>query len=269
VNALLIAALAYAARGWAVLPLAPQSKRPASGLAPHGVKDATTDGDIIRGWWANARRANIGLATGLCFDVLDIDGSEGWRSVAHAVQANSCLASVPCSMTPGDGAHYLFEPTGHGNRTAFLPGLDWKGPGGYIVAPPSEHPSGGIYEWAVGPADAPVQPAPTWLVADVARASVETPVPRGSSRRRAYAWAALERECGRVAHAQPGTRNDALNRAAYSLSRFVAVRDLDIDEVIDGLLRAASAGGLETFESRRTIASGLRAGLGPPRELAR
>jgi len=235
------------------------------------VKDATTEERAIRAWLANEPSANIGLATGLFFDVLDIDGPDGWLSVAHAVEANGCLPSVPCSLTPGDGAHYLFEPTGRGSRTAFLPGLDWKGRGGYIVAPPSAHPSGGVYEWAVEPKDVPLQPAPTWLTAMLDRCapSRATSALGGAPRGGAYARAALERVCGRVTLASQGTRNATLNSSAYSLAQFVATRQLSVDEVIDGLLVAASAVGLEIQESRRTIASGLRAGLAHPRELAR
>ena len=70
----LLAALAYAERfGWPVLPCKPRDKTP---LTPNGLRDATTDPEQIRTWWARFPKANIGIPTGVVtgFDVLDVDG---------------------------------------------------------------------------------------------------------------------------------------------------------------------------------------------------
>ena len=68
------AALAYASAGIAVFPLGPRSKQPliAAAKGGHGLHDATTDLDQIRGWWTTHPTANIGLRTGVVFDVIDL-----------------------------------------------------------------------------------------------------------------------------------------------------------------------------------------------------
>ena len=55
-------ALAYAALGWHVMPLVPKDKRPLGSLAPRGMLNATTDQEIIRGWWRRAPDAGIGIS---------------------------------------------------------------------------------------------------------------------------------------------------------------------------------------------------------------
>jgi hypothetical protein len=49
-------------------------------------------------------------------------------------------------MTP-NGVHLYFLPTGLGNRARFRPGLDWRGAGGYVIAPPSVGVDGTVYRW--------------------------------------------------------------------------------------------------------------------------
>src|SRR3954453_18758431 len=68
-------ALAYAERGWPVFPLRPREKVPliAKAAGGNGVHDATTDLDQISAWWTRCPRANIGLAAGPAFWVLDVD----------------------------------------------------------------------------------------------------------------------------------------------------------------------------------------------------
>jgi hypothetical protein len=63
-------ALDCAARGWPVFPIKPGSKEPAT---RRGFHDATTDTDQITTWWTKTPAAGIGIATGVAFDVLDID----------------------------------------------------------------------------------------------------------------------------------------------------------------------------------------------------
>lgn len=150
------AAQAYAAAGWPVLPLKPRAKTP---LTTHGLHDASTDADEIADWWNRWPAANIGLRTGIAFDVLDIDGDAGLASVASI--APGYKHAGPVSGT-GRGHHLLFAVTLAKNGANLLPKLDFRGNGGYIVAPPSIHPDGHTYQWLRSPA-LPFPEAPDWL----------------------------------------------------------------------------------------------------------
>jgi hypothetical protein len=268
------AALGYAARGWPVLPLMPRAKVPAGALAPHGLKDATTSPDIIRHWWGKSPDNNVGLATGIAFDVLDVDGDEGMAALVMEMPTDAPTIDGPTVVT-GNGTHCYLAVTGLGNRTGVLPQVDFRGQGGYVVAPPSVHPSGAFYGWHCGEADpefgidAPIQPAPAWLLELLAPSS-EPSRPAAGSRSvgagsSAYGRRALEAEVGKVLLAPIGQRNHTLNRAAFALGSLVTGGVLDVDYVIDALLVAAERCGLDTPEARRTIASGLSAGAAQPR----
>lgn len=162
------AALVYASRGWPVFPLIPKDKRP---LTEDGFKSATFDHDIVTEWWKRWPQANIGLATGVAFDVLDIDGDTGKRTLTMYLDSlgHTFRHTGPVVVT-GKGWHYYFAPTGRGNRANMLgdretkTNLDFRGLGGYVVAPPSLHPLGHQYSWdsSRGPMlDLPT--APEWL----------------------------------------------------------------------------------------------------------
>lgn len=272
-NDLLSSAIAYAERGWPVFPCAVREKVPHGKLAPHGFKDATTDPDVIRGWWTAEPEANIGLPTGLAFDVLDIDGEDGWSTLAQTISKNGCLPSSPVSITGSGGGHDLFLPTGCKNRAGFLTHLDWRGRGGYVVAPPSIHPNGERYEWLLTPDDVPVEAAPLWLIELVKQrpAPATGTVPASTithvGTTGAYGRRALESECDRVALAVEGTRNDTLNRAAHAMGQLVGARILSAEEAGESLLQAAIAAGLGESEATATIRSGLTAGILNPRKV--
>ena len=166
-------ALAYATRGWPVFPLRPGQKTP---LTLHGYKDATTDLMAIERWWLATPDANIGCATGVAFSVLDVDGPEGNSNLRPF--ADGYRHPGPVSYT-GRGWHYLFagsdRKTVHGNETTFVPKVDFQSVGAYIVMPPSIHPNGQTYHWAIerGP-DLLLPPLPEWL-ADLLDPLVQPP----------------------------------------------------------------------------------------------
>jgi hypothetical protein len=263
---MLEAALAYARRGWPVLPCEPRGKRPLGRLVAHGLTEATTDVAMIERWWRAEPEANIGLRTGVAFDVLDVD-KDGWGPLARLVEEHGCLPLGPVVLTPGGGAHYLYQVSGHGNRAKFISGCDWRGRDGYIVGAGSVHPNGGLYEWAIPPDEAELVPAPAWLVDRLTR-QLAAPAQLGRSvDASAYGRHALEAECGRLALAPEGQRNDTLNAAAFALGQLVAGSVLDVREVVDALLTAAGRCGLSEVEARRTIASGLQSGARSPRRV--
>jgi hypothetical protein len=148
-GALLAAALYYMARGWPVFPCVVGGKVPAT---ENGLHDASLDEDQIRAWWTRNPDYNIGLPTGHAFDVIDIDydptkGIDGWRSlITHReLKLPPRIGSVLTPRRPG--AHRYVAATGRGNKTGLLPGIDYRGKGGYVVAPPSRT-TDGTYMWA-------------------------------------------------------------------------------------------------------------------------
>lgn len=162
---LLDAALLYALWGWPVFPLWPTGyeitdRRTgevtiATGKEPatkHGFKDATTDFSNIRDWWDNKLQYNIGLATGHLFDVIDVDPDKGGaqslyeRLVAHSIPA--CHGVVSSSSA---GLHLYVPPTGKGNFVGLYPGIDYRGIGGYVVAPPSTRGPARSWSWSTAP----------------------------------------------------------------------------------------------------------------------
>ncbi|SEF34357.1 Bifunctional DNA primase/polymerase, N-terminal [Amycolatopsis pretoriensis] len=159
------AALAYAEMGWPVFPLRPGTKIPFPNT--RGFKDATDNRILIRQWWGRWPMANIGLPTGRHFDVIDIDFRHGARPAWDRLRAVDAMPDVHgVASTAHNGIHLLLEPAGGGNltRAGALPGIDYRGRGGYIVAPPSILASGRRYTWEVKPSPvitAPRRPVPT------------------------------------------------------------------------------------------------------------
>lgn len=132
------AALYYAEQGLRVFPLSPGTKIPIKGSG--GCLDATSDPEQVNAWWTANPAANIGIATGHLIDVVDIDGLKGQTSRAKnwdrfGVIDEDCIAKV---ITPRPGGMHIWVPaTGDGNATNIVPGVDYRGAGGYVVAPPS------------------------------------------------------------------------------------------------------------------------------------
>lgn len=275
------AAKEYARRRWPVLPLHSWTgdgctcgdagcKSPAKHPRnTNGLDGATTDADVIARWWKHWPSANVGLRTGLAFDVVDIDGQVGLDAL-NTARADRPITWGPEARTGSGGWHLLHLPTGGGNRVRLLDHVDFRGKGGYIVAPPSLHAVGRTYEWAemAGP-DEPLEPLPDWL-----RALVLPPPPpqvlstdvRSVSSN--YGRQALDAELGRVAMAVEGDRNHQLNRSAFALGQLVASGVLSADVVVSSLVAAAARAGLTGTEVEKTIASGIRKGLGQPRRVS-
>ena len=131
-------ALRLARDGIPVVALAPGSKKPRRGS--RGVSEATTLVGNITLWWSNHPDANLGLACGHQFDVIDIDPRSGGRfPVGQTLPIHAMV------RTPSGGWH-LYVPVGLlSDRTLHKPGWDYQARGAYVVAPPSPG-----YEWVVG-----------------------------------------------------------------------------------------------------------------------
>lgn len=141
------AALYYAQVGLPVFPCRVGEKRPATA---HGCLDATTDADQIRDWWTRTPEANVAIATGHRFDVVDVDGMEGQASRASLwgeVFADVDAESVGKVLTPSPGGMHIYVASdGTPNGTHLAPSVDYRGAGGYVVAPPSITDVG-TYRW--------------------------------------------------------------------------------------------------------------------------
>lgn len=118
----------------------------------NGVLDATDDAEVIEKVWERYDW-NIGLATGHRFDVLDLDAPEATLGLEAAIREHEPDWDVaelgrfdPPMVITGKGMHVYFQPVGN-NRARLAPQVDWRGKGGYVVAPPSVHPSGAEYHW--------------------------------------------------------------------------------------------------------------------------
>jgi Bifunctional DNA primase/polymerase, N-terminal len=250
------------------------AKHPLGALVPHGVKDATCNRARVLAWWTRHPQANIGLATGDQFDVLDVDGPTGAQAIRTLAATHGLASSGPLVRTGGGGWHYYLAPTGLGNnRPAGLAHVDWRGRGGYVVAPPSRHASGHPYQWIPGRnLDIPPGKVPAVLLERLERPQLQQVAPPqfptvGDGREDRYAQAALATELARVATAPIGQRNRQLWESTRNLYNLVATGALDHREVHHGLLDAAQRCGLlaeEPRQTRRTLASGRQVGLAHP-----
>jgi hypothetical protein len=177
-NPLLNAALRYAELGYRVFPCAPGAKTP---LTKHGFCDATTDPDVIEGWWRDHPSANVAIATERLV-VIDVDGTANpW--LANEPDRAHELAVAPLSLTPNGGRHYVFRaPSGksyRGQAGKLAPRVDVRADGGYIVVPPSVLAGGKAYCWAEGmELDAPAEKLPeppAWLVTALDQLATSSP----------------------------------------------------------------------------------------------
>lgn len=286
---LLNAALAYATSGLPVLPL--HTTLPTGGCScrdghdcgspgkhprlADGAHSAATDPDHIRGWWHHWPDANLGVATGTTLDVCDIDTNAGLRAVLDILDV---VRPVGPLVRTGHGWHLWFAGTGHRNRVGMLPGVDWRGVGGYAVAPPSWHQRGRRYRFQqpfTGTAALPLCPP-------ALRRIVVRPPPLTAPGRAEiddldrYSQAALDSEVGRIRTAPrplyrngrrvaSGGRNTALHLAAFRLGQLAAHGAINRQTVWTRLSDVAQDVGLGRTEAHRTIASGWRAGLRRPR----
>jgi hypothetical protein len=166
------AAERFLARGWSVLPLRPRDKRP---LIPWAhLQNERPSKDDIAEWFRRWPAANIGIVTGEISNliVLDVDPKHGGDAALERLERKyGPLSATVEAATGGGGRHLYFAHPGGliRNRAGLAQGIDLRGDGGYIVAPPSIHPSGRLYEWVPGrtPDEIPLAPLPRWLMAPI------------------------------------------------------------------------------------------------------
>jgi hypothetical protein len=160
---------------------------------------------VIRRWWETWPDANVAIRTGAVskLAVLDVDPRHGG---VDSLRALDRLPDTAVAETGGGGYHMLFaHPGGHVKTTAssLAPGLDIRGDGGYIVAPPSLHASGKRYAWKLHPSTTGLAALPEKLDsgrvqdARVERVEVDpAAIPEGARNATLASIAGTLRRCG-------------------------------------------------------------------------
>lgn len=255
-------ALGWARRGCAVFPCH-LTKKP---MTAHGFLDATTAAEQIQSWWSQWPTASIGVACGasglLVLDVdADKDGLDTFADLCHSLPLTLTDRHTLTTLTGGGGMHIIWiAPQGVTIRNSagkLGRGLDIRGDGGYIIVPPSPHPSGNRYRFEIK--SAPI-PAPQVLV-DLLMVPEPNPTPGVPIPMTPYTDRLLQKSFERVAGASAGTRNDTLNRAAYYLFGLAKAGTVNETDVRACLEAAALRAGLSTKETSATLGSAWRAQL--------
>jgi hypothetical protein len=275
-NPLPDAALRYARQGIAVFPLRVREKAPHRQTA--GLLDAVSNEATVAGWWSGVfwpeggawlraqphreihgpRRpvrvspaSNIGIATGepAGFWVLDMDGPEGAASLA-ALEARHGVLPATVEQRTGAGRHLCFALPADGRairNSASKVGdkIDVRGDGGYIVAPPSIHPSGRAYAWRDGysPWQIDFAQAPAWLLDLAARPATTKPAKPAvrqadAGRASRYGEAALSGACGDIVATPPGGQNTRFYEKCVSIGALVAGGAIERGYAFDALVLA-------------------------------
>lgn len=279
------AAVGYANRGLRVFPVHAVAngkctcKQPycaSPGKHPWQKKmEASADPERVCDLFLLRRRGNVGIATGGGIFVLDIDGPAGEESLGDLEMTYEPLPPTLTARTGrANGRHVYFrtDVEVHNSASKIGKGLDIRGEGGYVVAPPSVHMSGRQYEWE--DPNAEIADAPEWLVAIIQAVPEPAPTPQhkpsprqSASRREAYVRAAINAETAKVLSAPEGQRNDTLNEAAFALGQLVGGGEIGEAEIERDLTDAGAAAGLTATEVRKTVRSGIEAGKRDPRHV--
>jgi hypothetical protein len=166
-------AIALARRGLYVFPCLPGSKKPVPGS--HGCRDATTGLALIERWWRENPDYNVAIATGAASGVFvldaDTDRADG-EAELRKLEAQYGELPPTVEVITAHGRHLYFAWPDRLVRcsvSSLAPGLDIRGQGGYVLAPPSKHPDGGgcTYAWSVDSASS-FASAPEWLLTRIA-----------------------------------------------------------------------------------------------------
>jgi len=248
-STLLEAALDYATNGIPVFPCRADNKSP---HLKRGFKDASTDEAAIGDWWSRWPDAMVACPTGQAIGawVLDVDDPVIFEAAAAQIGLS---LPVTRRASTGKGYHLYFRydpaaPVHNRQRAASgwpfprLPGAETRGEGGYVILPPSLHPTGKSYEWKC---EEDVSEAPAELLAIVrgpkTRAMRDNYVPRietPSGEDSRYGLRALEEECRTIMQAPSGTQEMTLNSAGLKIGALVAGGELRMQTAESRLVAA-------------------------------
>lgn len=180
----LAAALAYAERGWRVVPIIPGRKHPHFDAWQ---EVATTDHLLIDEWWSRWPSHGVGIATGARSGIfvvdVDVSGSKQGDETLADLEAMYGKLPETVEVVTGSGGRHLYFKTPEGVEISndqagrLGPGLDVRGEGGQVLAPPTIHPNGTAYQWEASsdPTDIDVAEAPAWLIELLTKESTSKP----------------------------------------------------------------------------------------------
>lgn len=211
--------------GWSVIPLSPNSKIPPKGFDPKPYRERIASTDEINSWWSENPDYNIGIITGRLSNLFVVDHDrykEDYSDDQISLLIPDSIITC-CAETPKDGLHqyFRFNDSGLTIKAGFLPSIDYRGEGGYIVAPPSKNGNGKEWKWIkdLSPIDVPVADIPdaflnassnkykSTLYTKEVTSLLQTVTPVTSS----YIWSDGQRDENlyHVAHCLAKTKNDA------------------------------------------------------------
>lgn len=276
------AALDLASRGFEVFPLNGKHPRISKEDGGRGCHDATSDPVIVAAWWDRWPDAGIGIhcGPGSGIWVLDVDAGKPGINVLSEIEAELGRLDTYRVATGGGGYHYYWRwPEGRTIRNHVaariegvrIEGLDVRAHGGYVVAPPSPHPSGRTY---VVDVDAPIAAAPGWLLdlvapPEVPRPAYRPPVEPAGDLEARRVRGMIRRRCERIAGMVSGRIPELFN-AARSLAGFAVSGGVPTSEIEAALYDAAVAcGAVEKHgnDARKAIVNGIANGAAAPRPL--
>lgn len=277
----------YVAEGWPVFPCRSHAEEhvdQATGeiitlgektpLTPNGFKAATRFPRIIERWWSDWPDAAVGLPTGekTGFFALDIDnkpgGANGFDWLAEMEAEHGPLPDTARVASPNGGLHIYFKyVVGTRNRGALGAGVDIRSEGGYVLAAGSTMANGRSYKWETDTRE--IADAPAWLLDLLLpkSAPAHTQYSLSAATNNAYVDAAVDRELADLAGAPMGTRNNALNDAAFSIGTIVGAGAISEAEARVLLQDVARGWGRDWSRCCKTIENGLKAGIQNPRHI--
>ncbi|MEE9984208.1 bifunctional DNA primase/polymerase [Agrobacterium pusense] len=243
-------------------------------LTPNGFKAATRFPRIIERWWSDWPDAAVGLPTGekTGFFALDIDnkpgGANGFDWLAEMEAEHGPLPDTARVTSPNGGLHIYFKyVVGTRNRGALGAGVDIRSEGGYVLAAGSTMANGRSYKWETDTRE--IADAPAWLLDLLLpkSAPTHTQYSLSAATNNAYVDAAVDRELADLAGAPMGTRNNALNDAAFSIGTIVGAGAISEAEARALLQDVARGWGRDWSRCCKTIENGLKAGMQNPRHI--
>lgn len=265
----IVAAACFLAQHWPVFACG-ADKRP---VTTHGFKDATQDEAAVRDMFRRPGAAMIGVPTGLASDlaVIDLDVKNGAPGLEWLAANEHRLPRTRRHKTRSGGAHLLFRyPAGRNIRNSaskLAPGVDVRGEGGYIIAPPSDG-------YSVADNAMPAE-MPAWLI-DLIDPPRPAPAPaqrttyRPSGELTKYGISALDSATTAILNAPDGAKHDTLNREAYSIGGLVTGGEIPEAEA-RAALESALAGIRHRCEdfaaAQKTLAEAFRDGMAQPRNV--